>query len=172
MVQLVPRKGIFCERKKFLPWKSFKEENQQAFLCSVQAHGFSIRTRRSWPAMWFLLFWREVNTYFFFKFFHRYINIYITYHLYRSQDVLVHRIQGRPQDCLQAICQVLFLYANVHIFTLYWTQYFISCQVLHFFVWNNRYNDWIPFLACSSAAQLSPETTNCSPWRSFIILLR
>ena len=34
------------------------------------------------------------------------------YHLYRSQDVLVHRIQGRPKDCLQAICQVLSLYAN------------------------------------------------------------
>ena len=37
------------------------------------------------------------------------------YCLYRSQDVLVHRIQGRPQDCLQAICQVLFLYAYLDI---------------------------------------------------------
>ena len=56
------------------------------------------------------------------------------YCLYRAKDVLVHRIQGRPQDCLQAICQVLFLYANIYILKVrnVWNQYFISCQVLHF----------------------------------------
>ena len=48
------------------------------------------------------------------------------YHLYRSQDVLVHRIQGRPKDCLQAICQVLSLYANLYILKMYETNVLLS----------------------------------------------
>ena len=96
------------------------------------------------------------------------------YCLYRAKDVLVHRVQGRPQDCLQTICQVLFLYANLNIVKVrdVWNQYSISCQVLHFYVWNDRCYDRTPFLAFSSAVLSSPETTNCSPWRSSTILLR
>ena len=48
------------------------------------------------------------------------------YCLYRAKDVLVHRVQGRPQDCLQTICQVLSLYANLYILKMYETNFLLS----------------------------------------------
>ena len=163
MVQLVPRKGIFW-KNQFLSRKGICNNIIKFFKLMVFLSGqeeadprcdFSCSGARS----------RHIISLYFSTF---------IYCLYRAKDVLVHRVQGRPQDCLQAICQVMFLYANLNIVKVrdVWNQYFIKCQVLHFHVWNDRCYDWIPILAFSSAVQLSPETTNCSPWRSSTILLR